>query len=200
MHPRRVSPRRPDEDRKEHIRRKAAVLFARNGYHGTGVQELSDAVGLARGALYHHIGSKEALLEEIATREVEAMIEFGEALLAEDAPAEEKLRRLSRAQMRSLADHLPEFTIFQRDAMLMRGPLRQRIIDCRDRYQAIWATIVEEGVRNGEFRAVEHVAVLGILGMHNYAYLWFREGGSMSPEEIGDSFCDLLLGGLRTGG
>ena len=59
-----MSPRAAKKDQKERIRSKAAHLFARNGYHGTGVQEISEAVGLGRGALYHHIGSKEALAEQ----------------------------------------------------------------------------------------------------------------------------------------
>ena len=35
--------------------------------------------------------------------------------------------------------------------------------------------------------------------MHNYAYLWLREDGRLTPEEIGDRFCDVLLAGLRVG-
>jgi AcrR family transcriptional regulator len=186
-------------DQKEDIRRTAAKLFARNGYHGTGVQELSDAVGLGRGALYHHIGSKEALFEDVSTRHVREMIEIGEALLHEQVSAEEKIRRLSRAQMRTLVDHLPEWTIFQRDATMLRGPVRRRIVATRDRFERVWAAIVEEGVASGEFRELDAVAVKGALGMYNYGYLWIRPRGRLSPEEIADVFCDILLGGIRAG-
>jgi AcrR family transcriptional regulator len=43
---------------RERILTEVTRLFVDKGYHGTGVQEISDAVGLGRGALYHHIGSK----------------------------------------------------------------------------------------------------------------------------------------------
>jgi AcrR family transcriptional regulator len=184
-------------DQKERIRREAAQLFARNGYQGTGVQALSEAVGLGRGALYHHIGSKEALFEEVCTRPVQEMIGIAEAIVTRPASAEEKIRLLCRAQMRTLADHQAEWTLFQRDAMVLRGVVRKRMFATRARFEAIWRQLLEEGVENGEFRALDPIAIKGILGMHNYAYLWLDAQGRLTPEEIGDIFCDVMLHGIR---
>ncbi len=33
--------------------------------------------------------------------------------------------------------------------------------------------------------------------MLNYTYLWFDPGGSVTPEDLADSYADLLLNGLR---
>ncbi len=43
----------------------SAPLFARRGYHATGISELCEANDLGKGALYHYIGSKEELLAAI---------------------------------------------------------------------------------------------------------------------------------------
>src|SRR3954453_21590280 len=93
-------------DQKARIRRKAARLFAENGYDATGVQELSEAVGLGRGALYHHIGNKEQLLFDIITMSVIDVVQQAEALLDEPLSAEEKVRRLSRMMMATVSEHL----------------------------------------------------------------------------------------------
>ena len=37
----------------------SARVFARQGYHATGIAELCDVNGLGKGAFYHYIGSKE---------------------------------------------------------------------------------------------------------------------------------------------
>jgi AcrR family transcriptional regulator len=184
-------------NQKERIRREAAQLFARNGYQGTGVQALSEAVGLGRGALYHHIGSKEALFEEVCTRPVQEMIDVGESILAEPLSAEERILRLCRAQMRGLADNQAEWTLFQRDAMVIGGLVRDRIFATRARFEAIWRKLLEEGAERGEFRPLDPVARKGILGMLNYAYLWLEPTGRLTPEEIGDIFCDVMLYGVR---
>ena len=55
---------------------------------------------------------------------------------------------------------------------------------------------IRRRVADGEFAASDPVLVKGLLGMHNYSYLWMREDGRLTPEEIADRFCDILLGGL----
>src|SRR5688572_2931069 len=104
--------RRPDQ--KANIRVQAAKLFARNGYDATGIQELSEAVGLGRGALYHHIGSKEQLLFDIITMAVIDVVEEAEALLDEPLEPEDKVRALSHLMMATVADNLAEWTVFFR--------------------------------------------------------------------------------------
>jgi AcrR family transcriptional regulator len=192
-----VARRSSTVDQKERIRREAAQLFARNGYHGTGIQALSDAVGLGRGALYHHIGSKEALFEEVSTRPVQEMIEIAEAIVAGPGSVEERIRLLCQAQIRTLADHQAEWTLFQRDAMTIRGDVRERIFATRARFETIWGKLLQEGVESGELRALDPIVVKGILGMHNWAYLYLKPNGRLTPEEIGDIFCDMVLHGIR---
>jgi AcrR family transcriptional regulator len=65
-----TSRRRPTAVRKQEIARIAARLFAAQGFHGTGINELAQEVGLGKGALYYHIKSKEDLLFEISTAHV----------------------------------------------------------------------------------------------------------------------------------
>jgi AcrR family transcriptional regulator len=182
---------------KERIRRHAARLFAENGYRGTGVQDLSDAVGLGRGTLYHHIGSKERLLFEIITLHVVDVVAEARAVLDRDLTAEEKIRRLSRIVMTTVSAHLPEWTVFFRDIDALSGSLRREALAVRADFEDVWVEALRQGVREGEFRDLDPVVVKGLLGMHNYSYVWIAPSGRLSPEEIADVFCDLLLGGIR---
>ena len=56
------------EVRRQAIIDTSAHLFARQGYHATGITELCTANDLGKGALYHYIGSKEELLAAIHDR------------------------------------------------------------------------------------------------------------------------------------
>src|SRR3954468_23938654 len=56
------------EARRQAIVDASAHLFARQGYHATGIAELCAANDLGKGALYHYIGSKEELLAAIHDR------------------------------------------------------------------------------------------------------------------------------------
>src|SRR3954451_3710943 len=52
----------------------SAGVFARQGYHATGIAELCDANDLGKGALYHYIGSKEELLAAVHDRVMDEVI------------------------------------------------------------------------------------------------------------------------------
>jgi AcrR family transcriptional regulator len=190
-----TTPRRTDQ--KDRIRKQAARLFAEKGYEGTGVQELSDAVGLGRGALYHHIGSKEQLLYDVVTVHTDEVLALGRTILALDCSGEEKLRQLSRVTMSRIARNLPEWTVFFRDLDALSPPLRRKVLVARREIEDIWIAVVRQGAVDGEFVTVDPVLIKGVLGMFNYAYVWIRPRGRLSPEEIADLFCDTLLGGLR---
>ena len=187
-----------DSPTRERILHIAADLFTRNGYHATGVQELGDAVGLGRGALYHHIGSKENLLYQISIRHVYTMVEFGEEIVESDLPADEKFRQLSRRLMVIIADNLPEITVFFHEYRSLSRKHSAELIEIRDRFEALWVRILAEGVEQKLFRPLPPVAVKGVLGLFNYSYVWIEPDGKQSPEEVADIFSDLALAGLRS--
>ncbi len=181
---------------RERVRRVAAELFASRGFHGTGMSELGRAAGLGRGALYHHITSKEELLFDIASRYLRSLVAFGADLVTHDLPPEQRLRALSRGVMRTVADHLPELTVCFREAQWVTGGRRDELLDLHARYQRVWATVLRMGVDQGAFRAADALTVKALLGMHHYSYLWLRPTGERSAEDIGDAFTELAINGL----
>ena len=52
---------------REKIMQESQILFAQKGYDATSVQNIIDAVGIAKGTFYDYFESKEELLEEIIT-------------------------------------------------------------------------------------------------------------------------------------
>jgi AcrR family transcriptional regulator len=178
----------------------AADLFARHGYHGTGIAELAKAVGLGRGALYHYIGSKEALLYAISRTQVDRMNAQAEAVLRAGLPPEELLREMARGLLRNIADHRSEWAVFFRDYSALSGERRDHVIAARERYEGYWRQALDRGVEAGVLRPTPALLVKGILGMLNYTYLWFEPDGALTPEELADEYVDTLLRGIRRTG
>ncbi|WP_173934959.1 TetR/AcrR family transcriptional regulator [Chelativorans sp. Marseille-P2723] len=183
---------------KERILQVAAELFARNGYDATGIAELCNAVDLGRGALYHHIESKESLLFEISMRHMSAMADRSEELIALDLPPDEKLRQLSRLLLRMIADSRPEATVTFRDARALSTDRASALGKQRRRVEAAWQRLLDDGMREGKFRPIAPVVMKGLWGMHVIAYRWIEPDGDLSPEQIADVFCDVLLRGVLT--
>jgi AcrR family transcriptional regulator len=72
----------------------ARPLFAERGYAGVGAEEIVQAAGVTRGALYHHFGGKPGLLEAVY-RQVEK--ELTEEIVAGALGASDPLDGMRRA-------------------------------------------------------------------------------------------------------
>ncbi|MEU0463518.1 MULTISPECIES: TetR/AcrR family transcriptional regulator [unclassified Amycolatopsis] len=184
------------ESTHERILRVAAEIFARKGYHATGVAELGEAAGLQRGALYYHIRSKEDLLYDLSKRHVEEALERGRAVVAQDIPATEKLRALAREHLRIMAARCDEVTVVIREMHALSGKRATQLTALRDEYENLFAEVLRAGVREGVFASADRVVVLGVLGMFNWTHVWLdTERGPLSPEDIADRLTDLVIHG-----
>src|SRR5215813_13332966 len=61
----------PVESRRVEICRTAAQIFRDRGYDATSVSDIARALGMTKAGLYHYFESKEALLFEIMTYDLE---------------------------------------------------------------------------------------------------------------------------------
>ena len=178
----------------------AARLFSERGYHGTSIQHLADALGLQKGSLYSHIGSKEELLFDVVNDGADRFLERGEQALQMKTFAAVKLRRLLVAHVETAIEHLDAATVFLNEWRYLSEDKRAIVKMKRDRYENIVRRIIDEGITSGEFRDDANVrfAARLVLSAGNWTYAWFKPGGELGPTEIGERFADLLIRGLAS--
>lgn len=188
-----TSPRRAE------LVRVAARLFSQRGYNGTSMQHLADALGLQRGSLYAHIGSKEELLFDVVEEGAQRFLDRGEHARAQDASAAVRLRVLLVGHVETAIEHLDAATVFLNEWRYLGADLRAVIQTKRDRYEEIVRAMVQDGIESGEFRSDADVrfAARLVLSAGNWTYAWYRPGGELGPTEIGDRFAELLVRGLE---
>jgi AcrR family transcriptional regulator len=181
---------------RDRIRGIAAELFAAKGYNGVGVAELGDAAGLGRGALYHHIGSKEDLLYEIASRYMVELIRGGQEIAASTPEPVERVMALGSHLMSTIVANLAEMTVCFREVNALTGHHHKTVSKYHSDYQKLWEDVIALGVARGVFRPVDRVTIKGLLGMYFYSFLWLRKDGYHSPEKIGKIFGDIVVRSL----
>src|SRR5699024_8800878 len=139
---------------RERILLAAAELFAEHGYHGTGMAQLEKAVGLQRGALYHHIGNKEALLFEISTSQLQLMVDLAVDIEGRVVDPEQRFRALAGALLENVAQHVLEWSVHYRDFNALTGDNMVKLLDLRRRYERVWGRALTDGVESGVFAAM----------------------------------------------
>jgi AcrR family transcriptional regulator len=163
------------------------------------MQDLAEAVGIQRGSLYHYIEGKEDLLWEIMDRTITQLIGAVEPAARSVAPAGERLTRAVAAHLEVAAALADELTILHVELKSLSPGRRTRMLELRDRYEALFRGIVNDGVVRGEFRRIDpKTAVLAVLGACNWFTQWFRASGPQSHGAFAVAFADLFLRGLST--
>jgi AcrR family transcriptional regulator len=179
--------------------RAAARLFSERGYHGTSMQHLADALGLQRGSLYAHIGSKQELLFDVVDEGADRFLERGAEAVEMHGPAGARLRRLLVGHVETAIEHLDSATVFLNEWRYLPADLRALVQSKRDRYENMVRRIVSDGIAAGDFRADTDVGFAArlVLSAGNWTYTWYRPEGDLGPQEIGERFAELLIRGLE---
>lgn len=201
MEPSRARSRERFEERRQEIVDIAAHLFAERGYHATSISDLQGATHLQRGGLYHYIGSKEALLFMIHERFIEPLLEEAREIERRGDSPDVTLRALAEALMRDISDYRDQVTVFLHEWRTVRDRNDKRarkVIAARREFEEIVTRTLTRGAQDGAFKIEEpRLAMLGILGMINYTYQWYRPGLSWSAEDVAEAFWSFFLDGIR---
>lgn len=185
---------RYDKRRREVIAT-AAELFAERGYQATSMSELTEATGLAAGGLYHYIESKEELLILICDELLDPLLERAGEIVATPAPPADQLRELLHAWLAQIASHRDHMLVFAQERhVIEREPQWRRVRGQRKAFEQLLDDVLSRGERDGSMRFDDRAfTLLTLLGMVNYTPQWLRLRGRLSPEQIADGYCDVIL-------
>jgi AcrR family transcriptional regulator len=184
---------------KERLLRVATRLFARHGFEGTSVQDIVDAAGVTKGAMYHYYDSKDDLLYEVYQKLLTMQTSQLEAIAAGPGTPEERLRAAAVDVVRTSLDNLDDMIVFFRSLHMLPADKQAQVRAERRNYQEKFRALVDEGVAAGTFRSdvPSDIVVHYFLSVVNQLGSWYHPEGSLSPGQVGDLFTELFIGGLR---
>ena len=201
--------RRPEE-RPQELLEAALAVFSQRGFRNTRLDDVAEAAGVTKGAIYHYFDTKEELLlsviehyqslafgraeEVLANRALSASQRIEEVIKKIFQPTEPRKKQLLALLIRGIAHEVPRV----HERWLREGPAR---------LWALVAGLVEEGKRAGEFRADadSDVAARVLISGLVLQRLW-NEDAERIPEIAVDqqrlvaSSIELFLASLRRRG
>jgi len=185
------------ESRRQAIIDTSARVFARQGYHATGITELCAANNLGKGALYHYIGSKEELLAAIHDRVMDEVLLGADRVADAGGPPSAQLAMLGDELLDVIHRYPDHVWVFLHEFPALTGPRAERFRSRRRTYERRVEDVLRAGVETGEFRAVDPwLTARAWLGMHNYTYLWLKPGGRLQARSVAKPFADIFMHGI----
>lgn len=173
---------RPNVRRKlveREIKENAARLFAERGVAGTTLQDIADATGLTRQAVYHYVANKDdlfaMLVSEIADQPAQLLHEINDL---PDLTPVEKLHRMAVSLALHQTANPGRFRLMITSEADLPDHLAASYRASRRQVLRELVTVIDAGIANGIFRPVNsRTAALGIVGMLNWIAWWYQPGG-----------------------
>ena len=182
---------------REDILEAAAQVFRLKGFHGASMANIAEAVNLQKASLYHHVSSKQEILFELLDRALELLLERISPIAEQTIPADERLRLMIRAYLQILAENTDLSAVLLFEHRSLEGKQHARHVPNRDKFEALWRTVLADGVRTKKFLCGNiPLTTRAILGIMNWTITWYRPNGDLTIDQIADQYSSLLLHGL----
>ncbi|MFC4565657.1 TetR/AcrR family transcriptional regulator [Nocardiopsis mangrovi] len=177
----------------------ATRLFAEQGFERTSVQELVDAAGVTKGAMYHYFSSKDDLLYAIYQRLLSLQMHRLTEFAAAPGPIADRVRAAAADLVHTTVDNLDDAVIFFRSMHMLSADRRSAVRKERRQYHELFRGMIEQGRREGVFRSdiPADIVATQYFGAVHHLGRWYRRGGELSGAALGEHFAGLLMAGLR---
>jgi AcrR family transcriptional regulator len=129
----------------------ARSAFLAKNYAEVTMDEIAEAAGVTKGALYHHFQSKEALYLEMMHADLREKRQLFCSALERPGTAWERLRRLTLRFLELPPETRDLIKLVRRDINIFRDPVREQLVRA---YQATLPqpieAVIREGIEQGE--------------------------------------------------
>lgn len=181
--------------KRERILTAALRLFAHEPYQAVTMDRVAAAANVAKGTLYLYFPSKDALYLGILSDGLDTAYRTYQASADPKLPLVERVRRAITVTV-EFYNQRRDFLQFYATEEPRLADARNRIMEeARERGSNFFASLIQDGIRNGVFAAVDpRLATLAIQGSIRSLLLYY--GNSRPVAEISRELGDLMLRSL----
>ncbi|MEX1134716.1 MAG: TetR/AcrR family transcriptional regulator [Acidimicrobiia bacterium] len=177
----------------------ATELFSEKGFLATTTQELADAVGLVKGTLYYHIGSKTQLLYQIHQHVTEEGSRRWEEILegADGRETPDVIEEMIIAHCEIMHEYRAWVAVFSEEVKHLPPEYARQVRRSRAAYQEQLRRVLQRGMAEGDLVPGDsRTAALILMGTLNSMYRWYSPKGRLSARRIGEVIASIALDGI----
>lgn len=177
----------------------AAKLFAAHGFEGASLNDVAQAVGVTKAAVYHYFPTKKDIFDEMMVDLLERQYAAvgAEVSISESPP--EKLKAFMRAHAEFLETNHAAFVVMLHGfGGIEKNHWTEQQLALRDRYEKLLRTLLTDGKASGAF-AIDDVATAAraVLSLMNWMVRWFRPEGKTRAADFALQYYALIVSGLQ---
>ncbi|HTY31872.1 TetR/AcrR family transcriptional regulator [Mycobacterium sp.] len=171
---------------------------AERGYDRTNIGDIADELGMSKGTIVHHFGTKAQMLRELEETHLARQLDVLGMVWDRVAAPHERIAAIIYASVLLQVTERDATVASRREVVqLSEDPAMQQVRELRNRLQMLAIEEIRNGIESGVFRSVDaELAALQLWGSLEWMWVWFHPADSRTPEQVGAAFVDVFLGGL----
>ncbi len=188
------------DERLGQILKHAAQVFYDKGYDRASIRDIARQADMSLAGLYYYFRSKEELLFLIQKHVFTELLDAVRGELESTTDPVGQLEIFIRNHLRYFIGNLVEMKVLSHEFECLKGDYHDSIAGLRRDYyevaEGIVAKITEAG---GGTEVKPRVAVLGMFGMMNWLYTWYRPELDGTADDLAAQMSVLYQKGLAAG-
>lgn len=182
---------------RQEILRTSARLFRERGYDATSMNDISSALKLSKGGLYHHFRSKDEILFHIMNHAMDITEERVLSPIRNIADPEQRLRALVCLHIQLvLRARDREITVILHENHPLPPGFRKRVNARKKEYIHYVEGLIAQVQQARQSRNVSpRAAAFALLGMINWIYQWYNPEGQLHEEDLVQQYTEIFFSG-----
>lgn len=171
---------------------------AERGYDRTNMGDIADELGMSKGTIVHHFGTKAQMLRELEENHLARQLDAVQMAWSRlDTPQERIAAIIYTSALLQVVAREATVASQREVVQLSDDPAMQHVRKLRNQLQSLAIDEIRSGIERGIFRTVDvELAALQLWGSLEWMWVWFGPADSRTPEQVGAAFVDVFLGGL----
>ncbi len=183
---------------RDEIRNAFTRRVAELGYDGTNFGAIADELGISKGTIVHHFGTKEKLFADAHEQYMERRLAEAHAIVDSLPSPDQQMAGLVWAFSMYQTYGRTETVAFQREIIRFNDAESMRHSkDLRDEYLDLINRVLQSGIDAGLFReGPAAIWALQIFGGTQWMWTWFNPDGQIANDTVAQAYVALILRGL----
>jgi AcrR family transcriptional regulator len=186
----------------------AAEVFAEKGYEGASMRDLSRLSGMSLAGLYYYFDSKEKLLYHIQKHTFTTIVDRLRDRLAANSDPEERIRIFVHNHVDYAVTNQTAMKVLSHEDDVLKNGHGAELAAIKREYYRICVGLVDDLAKSEQLGRLgpnatasggvsTRTAVMGLFGMMNWLYTWYKPRVDPSAEVIARQISDIFLQGVR---
>ena len=175
------------DSKREAIMKKAAHLFAKKGFNGASISDLSKACKVSKSLIYHYYSSKEDILFDVMNNHIEELITVVNNANSETDNPTEAFTDLTKAILSCYAGAEDSQKVLLYELNNLKPKQKKEIISKQRlivaKFEGIYSDIFPDLKTNP---SILRSKIMLFFGMINWTHTWFNPKGLVTRDELAE--------------